>query len=162
MFRKITSIGVCASALIIAFFSISSSSGAPPAIPDTVAARAIQARIQHAYQVSAAVAHSFDLAALETVYVNDPRGGVLWDRWATLVRDEWQATGDPRLNDPHYVIGYLDYEQAYFGWWQRGVEQRERLHAQAAREQRDLTPAESRSLIDAAGRIAPARVEADE
>jgi hypothetical protein len=157
-----TGIGVCASALIIAFFSLSYSSGAPPAIPDTAAARAVQDRIQHAYQVDAAVAYSFDLAALATVYVNEPRGGVLWGRWATLVRDVWQATGDPRLNDPNYLIGYLDYKQAFFGWWQRGIEQRERLHTRAAREQRDLTPAESRSLIDAAGRIAPARVEADE
>ncbi|MCG8353649.1 MAG: hypothetical protein MI924_38285 [Chloroflexales bacterium] len=163
MLRKMSIIGICVSAfaIIMAFVSISYVGGAPPAIPDTAASRAVQDRIQHAYQVSAAVAHSFDLAALETVYVNDPRGGVLWDQWATLVRDVWQANGDPRLNDPNYVIGYLDYEQAYFGWWQQGVEQRERLHAQAAREQRDLTPAESRSLIDEAGRIAPARGDAD-
>jgi hypothetical protein len=145
----------------MAFVSTSYVGGAPPAIPDTAAARAVQDRIQHAYQVDAAVAYSFDLAALDTIYVNDPRGGVLWDKWATLVRDVWQATGDPRLNDPNYLIGYLDYKQAFFGWWQRGVEQRERLHTRAAREQRDLTPAESRSLIDAAGRIAPARGDAD-
>ncbi len=107
--------------------------------------------IEKVYDIEAEAAHTFDLSKFPTVFINDPRFPVSRGTLKTIR----ELTHNPTLES----AGWLDYKLAYYSWISSATLHSESVRNKAKAENRALTEEERKSLIDADGRIAPARVE---
>ena len=119
-------------------------------VPDTQEARQVTETISRAYQIERASAYSLNFEDFNQVFINDPRFP-LHPSTLQVVRE---MTYNPSLQSG----GFLDYKLAYHTWIRNGILKREALEAKAKAENRELTDAEKRSLVDKYGRMAPMRL----
>lgn len=92
-----------------------------PIAPSDLAA--IKATIERAYELQGLAARNFDISAVHTVYVNDPRVR-LSDEQLDLVTRALAHLGGrvPQVGD---TPGMLDYVRLHFAYWQLGDERLE-------------------------------------
>jgi len=125
-------------------------------IPDTADSRQIQETIKLSYEIEAQAAHTYDVSAFPTVFINDSRGPKIDGTVLDLVRS---VRNDPSLTEDS--VGYLDYKLAYYAWRAKGALLYEQVWAKARSEGRDyLTEEESQSLTDTSGQVYPPRMYA--
>jgi hypothetical protein len=147
-------IGVLLALIAIGLASISFTSKQPPStyyIPDTPEAKEIIKTVERAYDIEAEALYTFDLKKFPTVFINDPRFPVSRGTLNTIR----ELTNNPSLKS----AGWLDYKLAYYSWISGATLHSESIRSKAKAENRALTDEERKSLIDASGRIAPARAE---
>jgi hypothetical protein len=120
-------------------------------IPNTPEAKEIMKTIEKAYDIEAEAAYTFDLTKFPTVFINDPRFPVSSGTLKTIRK----LTNNPTLES----AGWLDYKLAYYSWISSATLHSESVQSKAKAKNRALTEEERKSLIDADGRIAPARAE---
>jgi len=145
--------------ILIVFSTVSFSAPSPTikrseltySLPDSPEAKEVMKTIEKAYDIAAEAAHTFDLSKFSTVFINDPRFPVSPGTLETIR----QLTDNPSLQS----AGWLDYKTAYFSWTSNAILHSEALHEKAKAENRALSDAERKSLVDSYGRMAPARVE---
>jgi len=140
--------------IVISFSSTSFTSKQPQAtylIPDTPEAKEVIKTVERAYDIEAEALYTFDLKKFPTVFINDLRFPVSPGTLKTIRK----LTNNPTLES----AGWLDYKLAYYSWISNATLHSESVQSKAKAENRALTEEERKSLIDADGRIAPARAE---
>ncbi len=96
---------------LIAYIENSPLSTSAENIPDTLETKEIMQRIKTAYNIEEEALYAFDTSRFSSIFVNDPRYKTNLDKLA-FVREN---TNNPTLDS----AGYLDYELAYYAWWQK-------------------------------------------
>lgn len=130
---------VCVGMAAVAILIFSQPASGGTGMPNTDDGKLIEEAILYSRTVDIWVAVEHDFSLLDTIYINDPRGGELWEDYKQIVLKSGTLQHDG-------YIGYLDYRRAFSKCQYEGGILFDSVFATAKAEDRSLNIDEINSL----------------